>query len=558
MRMRILGLALLALALLVPATAQAKPRDVEVQLLAINDFHGNLEPPTGSSGRITSEPGASPVDAGGAAYLATHIRQLRETNPNSLVVSAGDLIGASPLLSAAFHDEPTIEAMNEIGLDLNAVGNHEFDEGEAELLRMQYGGCHPTDTAGTCKDADGRFDGANFRFLAANVVRRDTGEPLFPPYEIRKFGNIKVGFIGMTLEGTPDIVSPSGIRNLEFLDEAETANRYAEELRNEHGVRAIVVLLHEGGTPTPFAGINACNVSGPIVDIVNRTDDAVDLFVTGHTHQPYNCVIDGRPVTSASSFGRLVTDIDFTLDRRTKDIENVSADNVIVDRTVERAPDIQALIDRYTTLVAPIRDRVIGNLTADLTRTADNTGESTAGNFVADAQLFDSLGEGAVAAFMNPGGVRADILAGPVTYGEAFTMQPFGNNLTTITLTGAQLYEMLKQQWCGLPSTRILLPSNTVHYSFDPARVVVGAPCATAVNPVVPGSLTINGTPVVDSQTYRITVNSFLADGGDGFSVLTQGTDRVGGAVDTDALERYFATAPQLSPPALNRIDVTP
>ena len=268
-------------------------------------------------------------------------------------------------------------------------------------------------------------------------------------------------------------------------------------------------------------------------------------------------MIDGPPVTSASSFGRLVTDIDFTLDRRTKDIENVSANNVIVDRTVERAPDIQALIDRYTTLVAPIRDRVIGNLTADLTRTADNTGESTAGNFVADAQLFDSLGEGAVAAFMNPGGVRADILAGPVTYGEAFTMQPFGNNLTTITLTGAQLYEMLKQQWCGLPSTRILLPSHTVHYTFDPAKVVLGAPCATAVNPVAPGSLTINGTPVVDDQSYRITVNSFLADGGDGFSVLTQGTNRVGGAVDTDALERYFATAPQQSPPPLNRIDVS-
>src|SRR5687767_1447030 len=252
MRMRILGLALLALALLVPATAQAKPRDVEVQLLAINDFHGNLEPPTGSSGRITSAPGASPVDAGGAAYLATHIRQLRETNPSSLVVSAGDLIGASPLLSAAFHDEPTIEAMNEIGLDLNAVGNHEFDEGEAELLRMQYGGCHPTDTAGTCKDADGHFDGANFQFLAANVVRRDTGEPMFPAYAIKTFGTIKVGVSRMPVEGTPDIVSPSGVSNLRFLDEAETANQYAHELRNQHRVRAIVVLLHEGGVPTPF------------------------------------------------------------------------------------------------------------------------------------------------------------------------------------------------------------------------------------------------------------------------------------------------------------------
>jgi 5'-nucleotidase len=556
-RVRILGLALAALAFLVPGVAQAEPRDVEVQLLGINDFHGNLEPPTGSSGRILPAPGGTNVDAGGAAFLATHIRRLRATNPNSLVVSAGDLIGASPLLSAAFHDEPTIEAMNQIGLDLNAVGNHEFDEGEAELLRMQHGGCHPTDTAGTCKDTDRRFDGANFDFLAANVVRRDTGRPLFAPYEIRTFGNIKVGFIGMTLEGTPDIVSPSGIRNLQFLDEAETANRYARELRQEHGVRAIVVLLHEGGVPTPFAGINACNVSGPIVDIVNRTDDAVDLFVTGHTHQPYNCVIDGRPVTSASSFGRLVTDIDFTLDRRTKDVENVRANNVIVTRDVT-ALDVQALIDRYTTLVAPIRDRVIGNLSAPLTRDADASGENAAGNFVADAQLFDSTGEGAVAAFMNPGGVRADIDAGPVTYGEAFAMQPFGNNLTTITLTGAQLYEMLKQQWCGRSSRTILLPSHTVHYTFDTTKVAVGAPCATAVNPVVPGSLTINGTPVTDGGSYRITVNSFLADGGDGFSVLPQGTNRVGGAVDTDALERYFATAPQLSPPALNRIDVVP
>jgi len=551
---RILGLALAVLALAVPTAAQAKG-DVAVQLLGINDFHGNLEPPTGSSGRILPAPGGTNVDAGGAAYLASHIRSLRAANPNSLVVSAGDLIGASPLLSAAFHDEPTIEAMNMIGLDLNAVGNHEFDEGELELRRMQEGGCHPTDTAGTCADTDGRFDGADFQFLAANVVERDTGEPMFPAYAIKKFGNIKVGFIGMTLEGTPDIVSPSGIRNLRFLDEAETANRYARELREQHGVRAIVVLLHEGGVPTPFGGINACNVSGPIVDIVNRTDDAVDLFVTGHTHQPYNCVIDGRRVTSASSFGRLVTDIDFTLDGNTKDMKNVAANNVIVTRT-NGALDIQALIDRYNITVAPIRDRVIGSLSAPLTRVADDSGENPAGNAIADAQLFASRSEGAIAAFMNPGGVRAEIDAGPVTYGEAFAMQPFGNNLTTITLTGAQLYEMLKQQWCGANSTRILLPSATVHYTFDRSKVAVGAPCATAQNPVVPGSLTIDGVAVVDSGSYRITVNSFLADGGDSFPVLPQGANRVGGVVDTDAFQQYMAANPNLAPPALNRIDV--
>ena len=359
----------------------------------------------------------------------------------------------------------------------------------------------------------------------------------------------------MTLEGTPGIVSPSGITNLAFLDEAETANRYARELRHEHGVRAIVVLLHEGGTIPPPTNINACNVTGAITDIVERTDAAVDLFVTGHTHQPYNCVIDGRPVTSASSFGRVVTDIDFALDRRTKDIKDVTANNLAVTRTVQAAPDVAALISHYNTIIAPIRDRVIGNLSGAITTVADLSGESTAGNFVADAQLKETLGLGAVAAFMNPGGVRSSIDAGPVTFGEAFTMQPFSNNLTTLDLTGAQLYEMLKQQWCGLASRRILLPSDSVHYAWDAAMApALGTPCALAPNPVVAGSLEIAGVPVAPASSYRITVNSFLADGGDGFPIFPQGTNRVGGVTDIDALVNYLATA--TDPPALDRIDV--
>ncbi|HJV04297.1 MAG TPA: 5'-nucleotidase C-terminal domain-containing protein, partial [Actinomycetota bacterium] len=337
----------------------------------------------------------------------THVRRMEAAAEHSLLVSAGDLIGASPLLSALFHDEPTIEGMNQLGLDLNAVGNHEFDEGATELLRMQEGGCHPVDG---CQDGDG-FAGADFRFLAANVVHEDTGQTLFPPYAIRRFGGIKVGFIGMTLEGTPDIVSHSGIQGLELLDEADTANRYAEELRRNHGVRAIVVLLHEGGAQTPPFGIDDCNgISGPIVDIVHRTAEAVDVFVTGHTHQPYRCVIDGRPVTSASSFGRLVTDIDMTLSVRTRDVVEVRADNVVITQTVERAADLSALIAEYDRLAAPLRDRVIGRISADITRTADDSGEHAAGNLIADAQLAETTGAGAVAAFMNPGGVRADFL----------------------------------------------------------------------------------------------------------------------------------------------------
>ena len=404
---RIAGPFLIALlaVLVVPPTAGASPRTVEVQLLGINDFHGHLESTTPGTIRETAT--STPVPAGGIEFLATHVRRMEAAAEHSLLVSAGDLIGASPLLSALFHDEPTIEGMNQLGLDLNAVGNHEFDEGATELLRMQEGGCHPVDG---CQDGD-RFAGADFRFLAANVVHEDTGETLFPPYAIRRFGGIKVGFIGMTLEGTPDIVSQSGIQGLEFLDEADTANRYAEELRRNHGVRAIVVLLHEGGAQTPPFGIDDCNgISGPIVDIVHRTTEAVDVFVTGHTHQPYRCVIDGRPVTSASSFGRLVTDIDMTLSVRTRDVVEVRTDNVVITQTVERAPDMSALIAEYDRFAAPLRDRVIGRISADITRTADDSGEHAAGNLIADAQLAETTGAGAVAAFMNPGGVRADFL----------------------------------------------------------------------------------------------------------------------------------------------------
>src|SRR5919106_6917 len=286
--------AVLVLLMAAVGSAGAAPSGtVSVQILALNDFHGNLLPPTGSSGRVGT------VNAGGAEYLSTHVQNLEATNANSIVVSAGDLIGASPLLSALFHDEPTIEAMNLIGLDLNAVGNHEFDEGTVELLRMQNGGCHPTDG---CLDGTG-FAGANFQFLAANVVNATSGETLFAPYTIKNFNGAKVAFIGMTLEGTPNIVSPSGVAGFNFLDEADTVNALVPEIQAQD-VEAIVVLLHEGGSPTSL-DINGCaGVTGAVVDIAERMDDAVDLIISGHTHQPYRCVFGGIPVTSAFSFGR--------------------------------------------------------------------------------------------------------------------------------------------------------------------------------------------------------------------------------------------------------------
>jgi 5'-nucleotidase len=499
------------------------------------------------------------VVAGGAEFLASHIRALERHNRHSLFVSAGDLIGASPLASALFHDEPTIEAMNLMGLDLNAVGNHEFDEGEDELRRMQEGGCH-ADGCYDGPDSDAQpdgFRGANFGFLAANVVDRQTRRPMFAPYAIRKFDGVKVGFIGMTLEGTPDIVSQEGIKDLEFLDEADTANRYASELRRRHDVEAIVVLIHEGGAQTLPFSFNGCNgISGPIIDIVNRTTDAVDLFITGHTHQPYNCVVDGRPVTSSASFGRVVTDIDMTLDRRTDDVSSVLVNNKIVTQDVAPALDLGALVTHYQNLAAPLANRVIGWSQGELRR-AQVVDESPLGNVIADAQLAATRdAAGAVAAFMNPGGIRADLNSGAtapaeVTYGEAFTVQPFGNSLVTMDLTGAQIDTMLEQQWCTqAPGTaRILSVSAGFTYTWDGS--VPQATCDKVSN------IAIGGTPVNPAQSYRVTVNSFLADGGDRFFVLREGTNRAGGALDLDAFEAHFAGTTQAAPlptPATNRI----
>lgn len=523
----------LLLALILKPVSAKPSGTVDVQILAINDFHGNLEPPAGSSGRIDN------INAGGVEYLATHINNLRATNPNTVVVSAGDMIGASPLISALFHDEPTIEAFNLIKLDFNAVGNHEFDEGATELLRMQNGGCHPVDG---CFGDEG-FAGANFQFLAANVVRSDNGKNLLPAYKIRSFAGAKVAFIGMTLKGTPSIVTPSGIAGLNFKDEAETVNALVPELKKK-GIETIVVIIHEGGLPT--GGYNECpGISGPIVDIVNRTDDEVDLFITGHTHQAYNCVIDNRVVTSAASFGRLVTDIDLKLDRATGEATAIKANNVIVTRGVAKDGQLTALVDKYKDLSAPFANRVIGSIAETITRTANTAGESALGDVIADAQLAataDPAFGGAVVAFMNPGGIRADLTYpqsgtegdGKVTYGKAFTVQPFGNSLVTMTLTGEQIDLLLEQQFNNPASgqNRILQVSKGFTYSWS-ASAPVGSKVDIA-------SIKIDGKPIDPKGTYRVTVNSFLADGGDNFAVLTQGTNRLGGAQDVDALEAYF------------------
>jgi 5'-nucleotidase len=533
-----------------PIAAPPPVAPVAVRLLALNDFHGNLEPPTGSSGTIDEVP------AGGAEFLATRLALLaaRAGDENTITVAAGDLIGASPLLSAAFHDEPTVEALGLAGLDLAAVGNHEFDEGADELLRIQDGGCHPDDG---CADPASPYAGAGFRYLSANAFVTATGEPLLPPYAIEEVGGVRIGFIGMTLEGTPDIVSRAGVEGLEFRDEIETGNRYAAELRAQ-GVEAIVVLLHEGGAQAAGGGINDCTgLTGPIVPIAEGFSGAVDVVVSGHTHQAYNCVVADKVVTGAGSFGRLVTDIDLRVDPISGDVVTAAATNVVVGRDVPADPAQTELITRYRTLLGPIASRQIGETTTPITRAqeplvGDQLGESALGNLIADAQLAATDDEqGAAAAFVNPGGVRADLDAGPVRYEEAFTVQPFDNSLTTLDLTGAQLDCLLEQQFV---TARTLQPSAGVTYAVDPSGTIgtVEAPCTgTRVN-----ALAIDGVPVDPAATYRITVNSFLAGGGDGFTVLTEGTDEVVGGPDVDAFADHLSAIGPVAAPATDRITV--
>jgi 5'-nucleotidase len=475
------------------------------------------------------------------------VNQLRQRARNSIFVAAGDLIGASPFLSAMFHDEPTIESLSMMGLEIASVGNHEFDEGKDELLRMQNGGCHPVDK---CQGPH-PFLGAKFHYLAASTIDKSTGKTIFPPYEIREFQGIPVAFIGLTLKGTPGIVSPVGIAGLEFKDEADTVNALVPELK-ARGVEAIVVLIHEGGFPT--GDYNECpDISGPIVDIVKKLDRAVDVVISGHTHQAYVCQIDGRLVTSGDKYGTIVTAIDLKLDPATRDVISARADNVIV-RTAAYASDPQqtALLQSYDKFAAPIANRPAGSITETLSRAPDEAGESALGDIIADAQLAATragANGGAVIAFSNPGGIRTDIAKkqdGTVSYADVFASQPFRNQLVTLTLTGMQIKDMLEQQWLDPKRPRILQVSKGFNYAWDGAKPYGDR--------VVADRMSLNGQPIDATTSYRVTVNDYLAVGGDGFTVLKQGTAQRVGVYDVDALYGYFRANSPIAPVTARRI----
>lgn len=595
------------------AAAQTTTAPIDVKIIGFNDFHGNLQSP-GTFGQNTVVPSAQRPAVGGAEYIAAYVARLKAQNPNNAVVGGGDFIGASPLISALFFDEPAVEVMNHVGVDFTSVGNHEFDKGSVELKRLQNGGCKVTNGApdpNSCKGlgsaAPGHFDGAHFKWLSANVIENATGRTLLPPYGIKTFNGVKVAFIGMTLKGTPGIVTPTGVAGLTFQDEADTVNALVPRLRAQ-GIEAIVVLVHQGGFQTsPNVGdINGCdgnlkNADGSksdIENIVNRLDDAVDLVISAHTHAAYNCsanTVDVRnvggvaqstlrptglankagrliPVTSASAFGRIVTDIDLQLDPRTHDVIAVKPTNRLVDRTdpainaaIAADPTVRNIVNGYNALVSPLSGAVVATIATALSNSANGAGEMPAGDLIADAQLAAtqpaSLG-GAQIAFMNAGGVRnpgfvtaTNAYPYALTYGDAFTVQPFGNSLVTMTVTATQLKALLEQQFngcAGQTANRVMQSSNGLKYSwsasapacakivdasFTPTDVTVAPPVATGPTQVI-----VSGGVVQNpNKTYRITVNNFMATGGDGFGVLLGGTNVQGGAQDIDALVAYLA-----------------
>jgi 5'-nucleotidase len=564
----------------------------DVHLLAFNDLHGTLDP-AGQTlyGQF----------AGGAAYLAKAIKDKQTLyGANEATIFGGDNIGASPLASALFHDEPTEVATNLMHADFGSVGNHEFDEGSAELLRMQNGGCHPTDgcQAAPYALANGgttnTYPGADFQYLSANVINNATGQPLFPAYGIKQFTDgarkFKVGFIGEVLQSTPTIVTPTGVAGLTFIDEADAANKAVADLADK-GVKVPVLVIHQGGFQSGAAVLNGCagNLAGSdIAKIADRLDPAIKVIVSAHTHAEYRCTYTSngvtRLITSASSFGRALSDITLTIDNKNDKLVSVDATNILIRNAlntpgtgVVRQPDpsladpaVQAVVNQYVNQSAPLANRVIGRIQGDLTRAASPFGESALGDVIADGQLAATapaaLG-GAVVAFMNPGGIRQDLITtaiaggeavGEVTYGEAFTVQPFGNTLVTKTMTGDMVRRLLQQQFAGCGGTapaggRFLQISASFKYEEVPPTTSV--PCDQRI-----GNMWINGVLVNPTDSFRVTMNNFLATGGDGFTVFNEGTNPLGGAVDLDAFVAEFQAAEPagIAVPPLNRIVAKP
>jgi 5'-nucleotidase len=544
--MLIRALPLLALALLLagcrhdlrPAPVPVAP--VTVRVVAINDFHGYLE--ASQSPTLRTLTGDRDAVAGGVLALEGVVSRLRAEQPNLLLVGAGDLIGASPLTSALLHDEPTVEALGRIGLAVTAVGNHEFDRGLAELLRIQHGGCPEPG----CAAGQAPFAGAGYQYLAANVFDADTGERVFPAWRIESVGGARVAFVGALTRDAPQVIIADAIVGLRFDDEADSINAVIPEILAE-GVRAIVVLIHEGALPGETVDPATCaGLRGPLLDIADRLHPEVDAVVSGHTHRAYACRYNGRWLTQSGSYGHLVTAIDLQIDAD-GDVAGASVGQHVVDpQRAGDAPELQALIDDARARSATVAQQPIARLgVPQISRAQAANGESPLGRVIADAQLNAGRGHGAVFGCMNPGGVRQHLPAqptdAPVTFNDVYAVQPFGNEVLVLEASGAEVLALLELQWQAEAPAVPLSCSLGFSYRFDPSR--------PHGERVLPGSVTIDGRPLDPQQRVRFTVNSFIAGGGDGLRVLTDLPRVAEAGRDLEALIEWLRLQEPLVPP---------
>lgn len=484
------------------------PATFHLHVLSINDLHGQID--------ITRNVNGKPV--GRADYLTAYLKQRINSYADKLVVHAGDAVGASSPTSALLNDEPTINILNTVGFDAATIGNHEFDHGVDAMMRLIHGG----NSAKT-----GSFPGANFPYVCANVVSRSTGQLILPPYLIKKVKNVPIGIIGVILQDTPSITMPANVASVRFLDEATAINKYAAELKQK-GVKAIIVLAHVAGS----SALDGGNPNGPIVDIAKQIDPEVDVIMAGHNHAYLNSMVNNKLLVQAYSYGTDFADVDLVIDHRTRDIVQKSA-TVIPTYQDQIKPDpvATALINDASKKAGAIINQVIGTAAATLTGSQNPSGESTLGDLIADSQR---AATGTQFAFMNPGGIRADMNQGPVTWGNLYTIQPFGNQLMTMTLTGSEVRTLLNQQWQNGGQT--MLQISGLKYTWDSTR-----PEGDRVVDI----LLPNGDKIDPNANYSVTVNSFLASGGDKFTLLLRGTNRVTGPVDLDAMVNYIKSLNQ-------------
>ena len=534
--------AVLALALSgCTAPAARKPAlPLEINLVALNDFHGNLEP----SKYTYTPPGSTQprtIQAGGIDVLKGALDTFRKDDPDLLFVAAGDLVGASPAASSMFADEPSIEALNRMGLVASSLGNHEFDQGPKELLRQQHGGCDSPRPAKACRFSPD-FKGAGFTYLAANVVDAQTGKNLVPGWRIVDVKGVKVGLIGAVLHDLASVTIASSIKGLAVNDEAASINAVLPAMRAQ-GAQVFVVLIHEGGfADQPYDKADCDTLHGPIVAITKKLDPAIRLVISGHSHTGYLCKVDGKVVTQADAYGHLLSRIKLTLDPATKAVQDIQVRNVVM------APDVFTPDPSLSAYLADVRAKSraelakpVARVQKALSRKENAAGESVLGGVIADAAVAATRDQGAQIGFMNPGGIRKDLETGEggvVSFGQAQAVLPFGNTLVVMDLTGAQLRRVLEQQWDRPVSSdpAVLGVSSSLTYDWDSTQPV-GRRVA---------NVKVDGKALDDGKVYRVVANNFLAEGGDNIPMFAKGTRRVEtGLRDLDALIAYLQKHPE-------------